>query len=321
MASQQFDVFLAHSDRDKPLIRRIYRNLQNLGLRPWLDEEEIAPGASFQDEIQRAIRRVSTAAICIGSEGLGQWQEIELKALISECIDREVRVIPLLLPGVLSIPERLAFLRQYNYVAFQDAEDEQALYRLEWGITGKKPVRNIVEIAPTITSLNQRDVESIRGLGNLESFLSSAQWKKADKQTKAIILEGSNGDRLMAPAIRDLSLDSLHSIDHLWAQYSDGRFGLKVQLQIWQQCFEPRRSWINPFAQGIVFTDAEAWNQLGLLVGWRDEDKKVLPDSKVNFSIEAPIGCFPQTRRWLHGGYGNAVKQFAALMERILELK
>jgi hypothetical protein len=55
MTEQQFDVFLAHSSKDKPLIRQIYRELKQRGLRPWLDEEEIVPGALFQDEIQRVI--------------------------------------------------------------------------------------------------------------------------------------------------------------------------------------------------------------------------------------------------------------------------
>ena len=52
---KQFDVFLAHSSKDKPLIRHIYRELKQRGVRPWLDEEEIKPGKQFQKEIQQAI--------------------------------------------------------------------------------------------------------------------------------------------------------------------------------------------------------------------------------------------------------------------------
>jgi hypothetical protein len=62
MADQQFDVFMAHSSQDKPLIRQICRQLKARGLRPWLDEEEIAPGTKFQDEIQQAIAQIKTAA-------------------------------------------------------------------------------------------------------------------------------------------------------------------------------------------------------------------------------------------------------------------
>ena len=63
MTEQQFDVFLAHSSNDKPLIRQIYQKLTAQGIRPWLDEEGIAPGTKFQDEIQQAIGRIKTTAI------------------------------------------------------------------------------------------------------------------------------------------------------------------------------------------------------------------------------------------------------------------
>ncbi|PZO20572.1 MAG: hypothetical protein DCF25_06425 [Leptolyngbya foveolarum] len=66
MIERPFDVFLAHRSVDKPLIRKIYRALKARGLNPWLDEEEIPPGTSFQEELQQAIGRVKTAAICIG---------------------------------------------------------------------------------------------------------------------------------------------------------------------------------------------------------------------------------------------------------------
>ncbi|HEY9619355.1 MAG TPA: GUN4 domain-containing protein [Crinalium sp.] len=143
MTEQAFDVFLAHSSKDKPLIRQIYLKLKERGIRPWLDEEEIAPGTSFQDEIQQAIGQIKTAAICIGKEGLGPWQSLELKTFINQCVNRKIPLIPVLLPGVEEIPEDLLFLREFHAVAFeQHIEDEEALHRLEWGITGSKPPRS-----------------------------------------------------------------------------------------------------------------------------------------------------------------------------------
>ncbi len=53
--SQQFDVFLAHNSVDKPQVRVIAKKLRERGLKPWLDEEQIPPGMSFQDEIHRTI--------------------------------------------------------------------------------------------------------------------------------------------------------------------------------------------------------------------------------------------------------------------------
>lgn len=140
MTKQQFDVFLAHSSADKPLIWKIYRQLKDRGLSPWLDEEEIRPGTLFQPMLQQAIREVKTAAVCIGLGGLSQWQNLELNVIINQCLRRGIPVIPVLLPGVDAVPKELAFLGESHSVAFRnDLEDKRALFQLEWGITGHKP--------------------------------------------------------------------------------------------------------------------------------------------------------------------------------------
>jgi formylglycine-generating enzyme required for sulfatase activity len=137
--TEQFDVFLAHNSVDKPLVREIGVRLRERGLNPWLDEEQIAPGELFQEAIQKAIPNIKSAAIIIGASGLGQWQVIELHTLTSQFVEQGVKVIPVLLPGVTGLPEKLLFLRQFNWVSFKDIKDDDAFYRFEWGITGKKP--------------------------------------------------------------------------------------------------------------------------------------------------------------------------------------
>ncbi|MEM6448185.1 MAG: toll/interleukin-1 receptor domain-containing protein, partial [Cyanobacteria bacterium P01_D01_bin.123] len=106
----RFDVFLAHSSKDKPAIREIYRKLKARGLAPWLDEEEIPPGTRFQAEIQQAIGQIKTAAIFIGQHELGNWQALELETFISRCVNLNIPVIPVLLPGVANVPQNLLFL-------------------------------------------------------------------------------------------------------------------------------------------------------------------------------------------------------------------
>ncbi|MFM7437317.1 MAG: SUMF1/EgtB/PvdO family nonheme iron enzyme, partial [Snowella sp.] len=100
------------------------------------------PGELFQEAIQKAIPNIKSAAIIIGASGLGQWQVIELHTLTSQFIEQGVKVIPVLLPGVTGLPEKLLFLRQFNWVSFKDIKDDDAFYRFEWGITGKKPQLN-----------------------------------------------------------------------------------------------------------------------------------------------------------------------------------
>jgi hypothetical protein len=136
--TRKFDVLLAHHSGDKPLVRQIAEHLRLRGLSPWLDEEQIPPGRWFQDPLQDAIRDSLSAAIIIGPSGLGRWQEVETRALLQECVERDVPVIPVLLPGA-TIPSPMLFLRQLNWVQFNDSvDDDHALDRLVWGVSGAR---------------------------------------------------------------------------------------------------------------------------------------------------------------------------------------
>jgi len=141
MANQpHFDVFLAHHSQDKPQVRSIATKLEQRGLKVWLDEDQIPPGQPFQDVIQQAIQNVRAAAIFIGSGGLGNWERLELRTLLSQFVDKAIPVIPVLLPGVERIPRDLSFLQDLNWVRFANGlDDEEALTRLVRGITQQHP--------------------------------------------------------------------------------------------------------------------------------------------------------------------------------------
>ena len=168
----QFDVFLAHNSQDKPLVRIIAAELKQRNLKPWIDEEEIPPGQYFQDAIQRVIPQVKSAAILISPIGMGKWQSLELRAFISQCVKRDIPVIPVLLPGIDEIPEPFLFLKELNFVKFEGSlEDSKSLNKLEWGITKKNP--------------NLKSSLNVKGSPSNELYLESIESKK--KQTKFIV--------------------------------------------------------------------------------------------------------------------------------------
>ena len=136
----QYDVFLAHNNQDKPDVLTVAESLKRRGICPWIDVEQVPPGRWFQDIIQAAIPNVTSAAIFIGPHGVGKWQAVELRTFISQCVERGLPVIPVLLPGLNDPPRELLFLHELNWVKFRERLDEkEALDRLQWGITGKKP--------------------------------------------------------------------------------------------------------------------------------------------------------------------------------------
>jgi hypothetical protein len=148
----EFDVFLAHHSGDKVLVHQISNKLKQHGLRPWIDEEQIAPGRSFQQAIQQAIPTVKVAAIILGVNGVGSWQEWEIQTFFSQCVNKGKPVIPVLLPGVSEVPESLPFLQQLRWINFNNTEDATALELLVWGITGIKPEKELKDQSPSAIS-------------------------------------------------------------------------------------------------------------------------------------------------------------------------
>ncbi len=105
--------------------------LRGMGIYPWLDLEQIPPGRWFQDVIQRVVPKVKCAAIVIGAHGIGRWQQLELRSFVTQSVERNLPVIPVLLPGVSDIPKALTFLRDLNWVRFQHRlQEDDALRRL-----------------------------------------------------------------------------------------------------------------------------------------------------------------------------------------------
>jgi WD40 repeat protein len=134
----EFDAFLAHNSHDKDAVVAVSERLRDLGLNPWLDRDEIPPGRWFQDVLQDAVYKVGAAAIFVGERGLGRWQALELKVFVSQCVDRGIPVIPVLLPGA-SFPPEAPFLKELQSVEFEDSIEEAAPFaRLVWGITGDR---------------------------------------------------------------------------------------------------------------------------------------------------------------------------------------
>lgn len=265
MAEQpQFDVFLAHNSQDKRQVRGVATELKRRGLKPWLDEEQIPPGRSFQEVIQQAIPNVKSAAIFIGLRGLGNWQAMELRILISQSVEADIPVIPVLLPGVETIPEHLSFLKQLNWVRFANEDDAEALNNLEWGITGRKP--EPIRLPVTLIDCT--------GLKNL---LAAGRWREANEATKALLLkvagqenEGYIGDE----QIQKFPGKDLHTIDTLWVNYSNGRFGFSVQKRILRECKK----------------DPQAF---GDRVGWRDKDGWISASRVIYNPTMAPEGHLP----------------------------
>lgn len=138
-----FDAFISYKSNDMDKAMALSRLLQSHGLRIWIDQQNILPGQSFQNELQKAIPLCKSALIIFGSKGIGKWQQTEIETLNNLSKSRGIPLIPVLLPGVKKIPENMIFLNNYNWIKLNPCLNTGcSISQLLAGITGKKIVKH-----------------------------------------------------------------------------------------------------------------------------------------------------------------------------------
>ncbi len=200
-----FDVFLSHNSKDKPVVRQIAARLRERGVNPWLDEEQLRPGLLWQDGLQEAIHAAKAAAVCLGPAGCGDLERAEIGALVLKMFKQKLPVVPVLLPGAPETLDLGIYLDQATWVNLRAGLTEEGLNRLYWGITGKKyePPPQAPLTGPTLHNLPfppLRDLFKGRDedLRRLESALDQPGRAAAITQSEAISGLGGIGKTRLA---------------------------------------------------------------------------------------------------------------------------
>jgi len=81
------------------------------------------------------IEQIKSAAVFVGKNGIGPWQQLELEAFLREFSNRGCPVIPVLLPDAPDEPKLPRFLKGMTWVDFR-SQDPDPMEQLIWGITG-----------------------------------------------------------------------------------------------------------------------------------------------------------------------------------------
>jgi hypothetical protein len=175
---------------------------------------------------------------------------------------------------------------------------------------------------------NDGNDRQLNDYSSLEELLKIGQWQEADKETKRILLKlfGKEEDKgLGVEEIRKLPCEVIRTIDDFWTTYSNGRFGLSVQKQIWQnvKSSKPQKISILSKLKNILGeTEKEGdndnsknkWYCFGERVGWYKENNWV---AYQNIASELTIttGSFPYCRGWWKGmRYQYEPQRFSELM-------
>jgi small GTP-binding protein len=137
----KFDVFLSHNSKDKAAVEKIAKRLLAVGIRPWLDKWNLAPGDTISGALEKAIKDISCAALFFGPADIGKWHIMEIRAYVEKWASGDARMIPVILPDVKKTPVLPIFVRQTLWVDMRDWENEESdgFYRLVCGILGRAP--------------------------------------------------------------------------------------------------------------------------------------------------------------------------------------
>ncbi len=136
--SSNFDVFLIYNRDDIPIVHRLANALLDRGIRAWIADDDIQPGTVRQAELEHAIETARTAAVLVGRDGVGPWEQQQIRAVLDQFVHSGLPIIPVLLPLAPKEPELPRFLKAFTWVDLRQGLNAEGLARLAWGITGER---------------------------------------------------------------------------------------------------------------------------------------------------------------------------------------
>ena len=136
------------------------------------------------------------------------------------------------------------------------------IQNLEQQLEQLKPTTIVSEIAietDDIAIQSANDVDYTK----LCNFLKKQQWKEADQETTKVMLKAANreGEYLRHEDIMNFPSSDLRTINQLWLQYSQNKFGFSTQYDIYSRLGSCGKR------------NEEVWEQFSYIVGWRHREK------------------------------------------------
>ncbi|MFP1788315.1 toll/interleukin-1 receptor domain-containing protein [Lonsdalea quercina] len=114
-------IFLSHNSNDKPFVRKLARDLENHGVRCWLDEAEMKIGDSLVTKIRQGIDNVDYFAVILSPNSISaSWVINELDVAMTQQINgKNIKILPIMFKNC----EPPGFLLGKLYGDFRDEEN------------------------------------------------------------------------------------------------------------------------------------------------------------------------------------------------------
>src|SRR5437899_1599929 len=90
-------VFISHTTKDDPVVKKIRKALESLGIRVWVDSQELSGGDKLTPAIQNAINDHDHFIAVLSVNAINSpWVKTEIEYRLG----LKKKVIPLMLPGI-----------------------------------------------------------------------------------------------------------------------------------------------------------------------------------------------------------------------------
>ncbi|MFZ4411073.1 MAG: toll/interleukin-1 receptor domain-containing protein [Paracraurococcus sp.] len=114
----KLSIFLSHSSKDKPFVRRLNKDLKSHGFTTWIDEDNIPFGGSIAKGIQSGLDTCDVLLVFLSEHSTAsKWVATEWQSrFFREITDKHIQVVPVLIQKCV-IP---TFLADKRYIDFQE---------------------------------------------------------------------------------------------------------------------------------------------------------------------------------------------------------
>lgn len=141
----------------------------------------------------------------------------------------------------------------------------------------------------------------------LETALAAQKFNQANEITRRLLLAATNRTLqgwLTTDTIEQITCQDLKTIDKLWLEHSNNRFGFTPQLEAFLATGNRPGRLMSP----------ESYDQFGDRIGWRKDNQWVIFKKNLDFTISAPVGHLPSPRDEYQINGGRL--EYTALMGR-----
>ncbi|MEO8667000.1 MAG: toll/interleukin-1 receptor domain-containing protein, partial [Bauldia sp.] len=164
--------FLSHSSIDGEDARELKRRLEEspaakaVGFRFWFDRTDLKPGPDLQKQLEQAIAETTDGfAVYIGSKGVINWVESELRLALTRATAGDYPFIPILAKGA-TVAQLPPFATRYLAV-FDPLNDPEQMAKLLAAVTGGsgdgKPLAMVVDPFVGLRAMTEKESDRFFG--------------------------------------------------------------------------------------------------------------------------------------------------------------